>query len=315
VEAIRSALVAAEYWEPYPKVAPVAVEEEILTAIHSESYLHALPDLCKHSEMLDMDTYTTPSSWNLALQAAGGAVAVSTLIWRGEARRGFALTRPPGHHATFHRGMGFCLINNAAVAAQYLLTKENAQRIAIVDIDLHHGNGTQDIFWFRKDVFYISMHQSPLYPGTGDLNETGAGEGQGYTANLPLPPATGDAGFQVLTEEVILPLLDTYHPEMILVSYGFDAHWRDPLGYLRLSAMGYYQVIKKLTQWADAHCNGRILLVLEGGYDLDSAAACSVGVVSALLSEPFTDPLGPAPRPEGNSWRQVLERAKEIWEL
>jgi acetoin utilization deacetylase AcuC-like enzyme len=157
-------------------------------------------------------------------------VAVASAIWEGKAKRGFALTRPPGHHAMRGQGMGFCLLNNVAIAAEALIKNNNVERLAIVDLDLHHGNGTQEIFWNRSDVFYVSTHQSPFYPGTGRLEDIGSGEGVGWTANFPLPPLSGDEAFLTIMDELILPLLDQKKPQIILVSYGFDSHWLDPLG-------------------------------------------------------------------------------------
>jgi acetoin utilization deacetylase AcuC-like enzyme len=212
--------------------------------------------------------------------------------------------------------MGFCLLNNVALAAQYLIQEEGAQRLAIVDVDLHHGNGTQDIFYHRKDVFYFSTHQYPHYPGTGSLDEMGEGEGVGYTANFPLPPFSGDKAFQVIMEELLLPLLHRYQPEMILVSYGFDPHWRDPLGSLLLSAGGFHNLVKALTAWADEHCEGRIAVFLEGGYDLEAARVCSLAVVAALLNKPWQDDLGSSPTSvEREYWKTMVQQAKQLWNL
>lgn len=315
VETLRQALQQAGWWQKYPQIQPVQLSMDVLHAVHHKSYLEALQEYSRSGRRLDMDTYTTPASWQLALNAAGGAIAVADAVWCGEAQRGFALCRPPGHHATPHRGMGFCLLNNIALAAEHLIIQRGAKRLAIVDFDLHHGNGTQDIFWRRGDVFYISTHQSPLYPGSGDLNEIGAGEGEGATANFPLPPGTGDQGFHEILESFILPLIDRFRPEMLLVSFGFDPHWRDPLGHLQLSAKGYGDLIARLVNWADENCQGRIALFLEGGYDLDAAAACGQAVTAALLGVEWEDPLGPSPRPEGSSWRIIASRARQIWRL
>ena len=209
--------------------------------------------------------------------------------------------------------MGFCLLNNVALAAEHLLQREGAQRLAIVDLDLHHGNGTQDAFWERAEVMYVSTHQWPLYPGTGRLEETGSGPGAGTTVNLPLPPGSGDQALQTAMTEVILPLLDRFAPEMILVSAGFDPHWRDPLGHLQLSAAGYGALVAALTRWADQHADGRITLVLEGGYDLEAGATCALAAVAALLGEAWEDPLGPAPQPETSGWQAVIQQAREMW--
>ena len=315
VETIRQALTEAGLWEAGLHVAPQAISHDLLESIHNPGYLRALDYACRQGMHLDMDTYTTPQSWGLALETVGGSVSVADSVWKRQAGRGFALSRPPGHHATAERGMGFCLLNNVSLAAEYLIRKNGARRLAIIDTDLHHGNGTQDIFWERGDVFYISTHQHPLYPGSGSLDERGESAGEGATANFPLPPGSGDQAFTTIFDELILPLLDRYQPEMLLVSFGFDPHWRDPLGHLQLSARGYGDQMAKLTRWADKNSQGRIALFLEGGYDLEAASACSIAVVSALLGLEWSDPLGPAPRPEGASWRIITDRARRLWSL
>ena len=167
IEVIRDSLQKGKLWEPYQKLAPLTLSSEILQFIHSPAYLNLLEMTCKRSGQLDMDTYTTQATWMLAHHAAGGAAAVASYVWERQACRGFALTRPPGHHATHGQGMGFCLLNNIAISAEYLIRTYNVKKLAIIDLDLHHGNGTQDIFWKRNDVLYISTHQSPFYPGIG----------------------------------------------------------------------------------------------------------------------------------------------------
>jgi len=211
--------------------------------------------------------------------------------------------------------MGFCLLNNIALAAESLISAYGAERIAIVDIDLHHGNGTQDIFWERPDVLYISSHQYPHYPGSGRLSESGHGLGESATLNIPLPSGSGDQAFSAMTEAVILPMLERFQPEMLLVSAGFDVHWRDPLGSLEVSASGYGQTVGKLSQWCDQHCQGRIALFLEGGYDLEAGAACALASSSALLGKDFTDPLGVSPYPESSDWMGILEQVKQFWQF
>ncbi|PWH15508.1 MAG: histone deacetylase [Anaerolineae bacterium] len=315
VETIVKALQENNLWDEYSKAEPEALSMEEIALVHSMHYLRELEEACRSGDSLDMDTYTTPHSWELALRTAGGAVAVAGAVWKRQARCGFALTRPPGHHATSQRGMGFCLLNNVAIAAEWLVHHFGAKRVAILDFDLHHGNGTQDIFWERSDVFYLSTHQSPLYPGSGYLDEIGSGDGKGFTANFPLPPGSGDMAFSRLMEAIILPLLDRIQPQILLISYGFDPHWRDPLGHLQLSARQYGEIIRQLTEWSDLHCDGKIALFLEGGYDLEAAKACTIAVVSALLRRPFDDPLGVSPREEGRSWQKILEQARQIWQI
>jgi acetoin utilization deacetylase AcuC-like enzyme len=314
VEAIRLALQNAGLWEPFPKITPTDLPEELIKSVHSPEYLNLLELTCRRAGHLDMDTYTTQATWQLAHHAAGGASAIAASVWEGKAKKGFAITRPPGHHAMRGQGMGFCLLNNIAISAEYLLQNYGVQKLAIVDLDLHHGNGTQDIFWARDDVFYVSTHQSPFYPGTGRLDDIGKGKGAGWTANFPLPPGSGDSAFQGIMDDLILPLLERKKPQMVLVSYGFDTHWMDPLGQLLLTSDGYGKLIKKLCTWADATCDGKLALILEGGYDLNAANACSVAVVSAMLGKNWNDPY-PCPYEENSGWLYTLKSAQSIWNL
>ncbi len=315
VQRIRRGLKEIDRWEDFPQLEPVDMEDELLESVHRPAYLDRLQKACSQRQPMDLDTYTTQESWQLALNAAGGGIAVADAVWERSSKVGFALTRPPGHHATADRAMGFCLLNNIALAAQYLIQRKGAHRIAILDFDLHHGNGTQDIFYDRGDVFYLSTHQSPFYPGTGHIEDTGRGEGEGKTVNVPLPAGSGDSAFQAVSEEIIPPFLDEFSPQMILVSYGFDTHWRDPLGGFRLSAAVYAEIIGRLHRYARERCQGRMALFLEGGYDLSAGEACSQGIVKTMLGELWTDPLGKSPQPERDDWKAVLERVKGKWAL
>jgi len=315
VESMVNALVEAGWWDSFPHLEPEIVSRNVLEGVHTARFLSKLEEVCSRGQRFDMDTYTTTASWDLALKAAGGAISVTQAVWEKEARRGFALTRPPGHHATPNQAMGFCLLNNAAIAAEYLIQEKGANRLAIVDLDQHHGNGTQDIFWLRGDVFYFSTHQFPHYPGTGSVGEVGVGDGEGTTANFPMPPFSGDQAYLTVMDEAIIPLLDRFNPEMLLVSYGFDTHWRDPLGNLMLTAGGYGILISRLAEWANQNCAGRIALYLEGGYDLEAAAACTQGVVAALLDKEWVDPLGAPHQPETSAWQAMLRDASQIWNL
>jgi acetoin utilization deacetylase AcuC-like enzyme len=314
VETIRSTLMASSLWDTYPKLPPIGLSDDFIQTVHSPAYLTVLELTCRRGGHLDPDTYTTKATWELAHRVAGGAAAVASAVWEGLSQRGFALTRPPGHHAMRGQGMGFCLLNNIAIAAEYLIKNYHVDRLAIVDLDLHHGNGTQDIFWDRDDVFYVSTHQSPFYPGTGGIGEIGTGQGEGWTANFPLPPGSGDVAFLTIMDEMILPLLDKKDPQMILVSYGFDPHWLDPFGHLLLTSDGYAKLIKRLCGWTDSHCAGRIALFLEGGYDLKAAGACSMAVISAMLEKGWDDPY-PCPYQENNAWRVTLNQAHSIWKV
>jgi acetoin utilization deacetylase AcuC-like enzyme len=315
VEAIKQKLESEGIWGKTPKLDPLKIPESVLHRIHHPDYLVSLKRACESGQRIDMDTYITADSWQLAINAAGGGIAVVKKIWEGEAQRGFALCRPPGHHATSNQAMGFCLINNIAIATEYVVQIEGAERIAIIDIDLHHGNGTQNIFWERGDVFFFSIHQYPLYPLSGTLEERGAGPGRNTTANFPLYPHAGDEARKTILNEVILPLLNRFKPKMLLMSVGFDAHWKDPLGHQLASASGYAEFVSSLAAWADEHCDGKIALFLEGGYDLEAGATSAAAICHALLGEPWSDPLGPSPTPEDERWKVLVDKAKVLWNI
>jgi acetoin utilization deacetylase AcuC-like enzyme len=217
--------------------------------------------------MLDSDTPVSARSCEAALHAAGAGIQAVEQVLAGAASGAFALVRPPGHHAEADRAMGFCLFNNVAVAAAHALAEGGVSRILVVDPDVHHGNGTEHAFFDRPEVLYASSHRYPFYPGTGAVDETGEGAGQGYTVNLPLPAGQGDADFLHVYEEVLEPIVDQYRPELILVSAGFDTWQRDPMGGMRMTADGFAALYALFRRWADRHCPGRIVCTLEGGYD------------------------------------------------
>jgi acetoin utilization deacetylase AcuC-like enzyme len=228
---------------------------------------------------LDEDTLMSPASAEAALHAAGAVAAAVDAVLDDHASRAFCAVRPPGHHATANRAMGFCLFNNVAVGAAHALAVHHLQRVAIADFDVHHGNGTQDIFARDPRVLYLSSHQVPLYPGSGHADETGAGN----LANAPLPPGTGSQAFRRVWEEVLLPRLDAFAPQLLLVSAGFDAHRADPLAQLRLDSEDYAWLTARLLDIARRHAGGRMVSTLEGGYDLHALAASSAAHVAALL--------------------------------
>ena len=281
--------------------------------MHSPAHLARVEAASTQRRQIDADTYITPDSWRLAVQAAGGAVAVARAVWEREARRGFGLCRPPGHHATRDHAMGFCLLNNIAIAAEYLLTERGAGRVAIIDIDLHHGNGTQDIFYGRGEVFFCSVHQYPLYPMSGLAQESGFGEGAMSNLNIPFPPYAGDQARQTAWETVIEPALADFRPEMLLVSAGFDAHWRDPLGHQLATADGYGWLTAAMAEFAESHCQGRLAVFLEGGYDLEGGSASALAMVEALAGEQWEDRIGPSPMAEDPFWQTRLKAVSEHW--
>ncbi|MCD6426320.1 MAG: histone deacetylase [Anaerolineales bacterium] len=314
VEVIKKGLIEIGLWENCPQVSPLELDLNLLESVHDREYLKILERASRQAKMLDPDTFTTPESWQLALNAAGGGVQIADLVWERKAGTGFALTRPPGHHATRNRGMGFCLINNIAVAAEYLLQVKGAERIAILDLDLHHGNGTQDIFWDRPDVCYISIHQAPFYPGTGALYETGSGPGEGTTLNLPIPRLSGDIAYMTLISDIVLPYLEDQKVDMLLISFGFDTHWKDPLGSMQVSAGCIYEIMKDLKNWVEDNCSGRLAIFLEGGYDLEAGRACGQAVGAALCNKEWEDSLGISPTGETDDWRETLSEAHNLFE-
>jgi len=231
---------------------------------------------------LDADTYFSPGTREAAWLAAGGAIDFATALTSGAAQRGVALLRPPGHHAVPRSSMGFCLFNNVALAARAAL-ESGLQRVAIVDWDVHHGNGTQEIFYDDPRVLFISLHQFPFYPGTGAPHEIGIGAGRGFTANLALPSGSGDEVYGAAFREVVLPLLGEFAPELVLVSAGFDAHARDPLASMQLSTATYAGMASELQASVDQLGHGRIGFMLEGGYDLQALEASVAQVAASLL--------------------------------
>jgi acetoin utilization deacetylase AcuC-like enzyme len=252
--------------------APRFATDAEIESVHPAEYRAALASLAGRRARLDADTTTSPGSWDAARLAAGAAVEAALATMSGRARNTFALVRPPGHHAEPAQAMGFCLLNNAAIAAEAAL-RAGAQRVLIVDWDVHHGNGTQDIFTMREDVLYMSVHQYPFYPGTGAAHEVGVGAGQGATVNCPLPGGQGDADYGAVFHDLFLPAARAFRPDLVIVSAGFDAHARDPLAEMRVTERGYAAMTSLLTQLADETCGGRIAMMLEGGYDLPALAA------------------------------------------
>lgn len=276
-----------------------ASREELLRC-HHPRYIQLVEETSRGGGgMLDPDTYTNEFSYEAAIKSVGGLIDLTAAVLEGKLDNGFALVRPPGHHATYSRAMGFCLFANVALAARAARFDYGLERVAIIDFDVHHGNGTQAILDEDPSILFVSSHQYPYYPGTGALGEIGRGEARGTKVNLPLKPYVGDAGFSQLYGEVVFPLLRRFQPELILVSAGFDAHWDDPLASLGLSLTGYHWLTRRLVDLAGELCAGRIVFTLEGGYNLQVLAPGVGNVFRVLLGQAeLDDPLGLSPWPE-----------------
>jgi acetoin utilization deacetylase AcuC-like enzyme len=260
--------------------APLADIAEI-ELLHPAAYVDAVraAEPKKGHVWLDPDTAMSPGSWNAALRATGAAIYAVDQVMTGAAKNAFCATRPPGHHAEPARAMGFCFFNNVAIAAMHARAKHGAERVAVVDFDVHHGNGTQAAFWSDKNLFYASTHQMPLFPGTGALSETGAGN----IWNAPLSPGDGRDHFQEAFLSRILPALDNFAPDLLLISAGFDAHRDDPLAQIELVEPDFAWATAKLADVADKHAGGRVVSTLEGGYNLEALAKSSAAHVEVLI--------------------------------
>lgn len=309
--AIRDALKRHGLWKGVTR--PSDATDEEIGRIHTAEYLESLN--VTGDRALTMDTVVHPATISFARLAAGGSVIAAEKAW-SDRKPSIALVRPPGHHAGPYYGMGFCYLNNIAIAAEQMIKK--ARKIAIVDIDVHHGNGTQDIFYRRPDVLYISMHQSYIFPGTGYLEEIGEGDGKGYTINIPLYSGAGDASFGMAMDKVVIPALDDYDPEIVLVSLGGDAHYRDTLASLSLSSAGYAAEVSDLLDFAKRRCFNRIAFFLEGGYDLESlceVVSCTVGQFEGREIEMKYTKVRDTECQEREAIEEVVGVQKHFWKL
>jgi acetoin utilization deacetylase AcuC-like enzyme len=267
-----------------------------LEMVHAPEYISYVKSKAeKGGGWLDPDTVMSPKSYEAALYAAGGVLAAVEAVMKGDVDNAFALVRPPGHHAIHDRAMGFCIFNNVAIAAKFALSKFNLNRVLIADFDVHHGNGTQDAFYADPKVLYFSTHQYPFYPGTGWMDETGTGEGEGATVNFPMAAGWGDEEYLRAFNEVLVPVARRFQPQLILISAGFDAHWADQLAMMKVTITGFAQMAMILKELAAELCQGRLVFTLEGGYNLRVVASSIKAVFDVLLgNSEIDDPLGKA---------------------
>lgn len=305
------------------RIAPVRATDEHILSVHRQKYLDTLyrTEAMAVPAMLTADTYVMPESFEAARYSAGGGIAAVDALMRGEVDNAIVATRPPGHHAEIRQGMGFCLLSNVAITARHAQQHypDQIKKVMIVDYDVHHGNGTEDVFYEDPSVYFCSTHQSPWYPGTGAVTDTGRGDAIGATLNMPLAVGAGDECFRALYEQVLWPAARRFEPDLMLVSAGFDAHWAESstLGQLRLSLNGYAWLTRELKKMAEEICGGRVIVILEGGYNLTALSNGMVNAARVLLDQTeLLDPLGDAPSQEPASFvAPLIAQLKKIHAL
>lgn len=286
IDALARAFREHGIFDSHRVVAPEPLDPKQLETIHDPRLIERVHRIAERGGgWLDADTYVSAESFNVALLATGAAVQAVDIVMSEGRSPVFALVRPPGHHAEPDRSMGFCLFNNIAIAARHAIDRHGLERVAIIDWDVHHGNGTQATFWTDPDILFISLHQSPLYPGTGAAGERGAGEGTGMTLNIPLPPGSSGQRYRQAMDEIVMPAVEAFQPELLLVSAGFDAHRDEPLAMMRLEEPDFAYLARAVAAAADRLCEGRLVLILEGGYNLTALGASAVSVINALDGE------------------------------
>jgi acetoin utilization deacetylase AcuC-like enzyme len=306
--AIEEALDAVG-WLGLERAEAPAAERAAVERVHAGELIDTLERFCAAGGgMLDLDTVVSRDSFDAAMHAAGGAAWAAERLIAGDDRLAFCAMRPPGHHAERGKSMGFCLFNNAAVGAAHAVAECDAERVLILDWDVHHGNGTEDIFAASSQVLYASIHQSPLYPGTGPADFAGIGEGEGYTVNLPVDPGAGGEEFRALVEHVIVPIARRFEPRLLVISAGFDAHRDDPLASCLLDT-GDYRELAALMRRLGEELEAPILVCLEGGYAPGALAVSTVSMIDGL-----TDSVTPAPAPS-EAARDHLARARRHWDI
>ena len=309
ISAIQAEL-ARRDWLGFERMQSPAVDLEVLHQVHPPEHVEAIERLAaRGGGRIDFDTVMSSDSYEAALHAAGGAVRLVELLLDGQARYVFSAHRPPGHHATSDRAMGFCLFNNVAVAATFALRQRGLSRVLILDWDVHHGNGTNDIFHSSDELLFVSIHQYPFYPGTGPGQDIGSGQGRGYTVNLPVPAGAGDEVFRSLVDHVAAPLARRFKPQLVLISAGYDAHHLDPLGECAVTDGGFAAMTVSMAGVCQ-ELGAPLGCVLEGGYSLD-ALGSSVAATMEVLANP--DGVAPQPLELTPLARQAQERLEPFW--
>ena len=288
---------------------PSPAPRDAIRRVHSDRFLERLEVAAGQAAMLDPDTFTSAESWEITQLAAGAAVGATDAVLGGRATRAAALVRPPGHHSNCDLARGFCLVNNAAVAAAWALDSGLA-RVAIVDFDVHHGNGTQEIFESDPRVLYVSIHQSPFYPGTGQAEDVGVGAGRGFTVNVPMERGATDADYDHVFSEIVVPVTSRFNPELVVVSAGFDAHEEDPIGGMRMSAAGFARLTSRVCEVADGCASGRVVLITEGGYHLGALAASLAASLAALDGSAHTEAAPVAEEADARRGRLAVQQAR-----
>lgn len=287
IKAVWKVLKESGLTERMQTILPEAVSDEQILRVHTKKHVLIMNMVSRQDSimMLDQDTYALPETPHIARLSAGAVVSAVDAVMTGQVDNALAAVRPPGHHATPSRAMGFCILSNIAIGARQAQAIHGAKKVMIVDYDVHHGNGTQDVFYEDDSVLFVSTHQYPYYPGTGAINDIGQGAGKGSTLNVPLNAGHGDNSYKSIYEKVLRPAAKRFQPDIILVSAGFDAHHVDPLAMMRLTHPGYAYLTRELTQLADELCEGKIVFVMEGGYDVLALAHGMRNIAHVLLSE------------------------------
>ena len=320
LEAVMSRLEESSLKKRLYHISPRPATIEELALVHREEYIAYIQAVAKNGGgWLDADTLVSPGSYKAALYATGGLIRATEVVMT-EGGSAYGLVRPPGHHATATQAMGFCLFNNVALGARYLKETYGAKKVMIVDIDVHHGNGTQAVFYSADEVLYVSMHQFPAFPGTGNFGEVGDGQGEGFTVNIPMGKGHGDGDFAKVIYFIVNPLAQAYEPDMILVSCGFDLYHRDPLGGMRGTGDGYGLMTFFLVGIAEKVCQGRIAFIMEGGYSLRGIRECGLRVmqelcgVSSVSAKSIDKVVGRSPK-RLSAIAKAMEVQKKYWKV